>query len=237
PGVLPTVQLPAEAWPVASVGAEATATLPPPPATAKVTLAPTIGFPLPSWSRTLGATATAPATVAVWASPAAFVRVSVPTVGWTSNVAFPLTPPTRAMILAFPLPTAVTLPLASTAATDAWLLLHSIRRAAASSRLPDESRRTASKEVTEPVTAPDTSGGLTSIAATGRRASTPWMPNPFIGAATATPADVGPDPISSTHSPPPRRWIETRLPATASPASAEFTAIDRAAGTAKARAE
>jgi hypothetical protein len=64
PTTVPSVQLPTVAKPLASVVCVPPVTLPPPDATAKVTLTPDFGLPFASVMRTLGAVATADPAVA-----------------------------------------------------------------------------------------------------------------------------------------------------------------------------
>src|SRR5690606_2632884 len=70
PAVLPRVQLPTVAMPLAPVTWLSPVADPPPLATAKVTATPLTGFPDASLTSTLGAVGRAVATVAVWPSPA-----------------------------------------------------------------------------------------------------------------------------------------------------------------------
>jgi hypothetical protein len=65
PGVLPNVQLPTVAMPLAFVVALPPDTLPPPDATAKLTLTPFTGLPPASFTITLGGVATADPAFAV----------------------------------------------------------------------------------------------------------------------------------------------------------------------------
>jgi hypothetical protein len=69
PGVLPSVQLPTVAIPLPFVVALAPVTLPPPDATANVTLTPLTGLPPASFTITLGGVATAEPAFAVCPSP------------------------------------------------------------------------------------------------------------------------------------------------------------------------
>ena len=94
PVELPRVQLPIVATPPAPVVWLAPVTLPPPVVMEKTTLAPATGLPKPSCSRTLGATATADATVALCESPAIraiCVAAPVTPVALTLTAAVPAT--------------------------------------------------------------------------------------------------------------------------------------------------
>jgi len=70
PAVIPSVQLPSVAIPLAVVVWFGPVTLPPPDASANVTATPATGLPLASRTITAGGTATAVPVVAVWLSPA-----------------------------------------------------------------------------------------------------------------------------------------------------------------------
>ena len=65
PAVAPSVQLPTAAMPLPSVTALVAVALPPPDATANVTVTPLMGLPAASFTTTLGAVATAVPTVAL----------------------------------------------------------------------------------------------------------------------------------------------------------------------------
>ena len=86
PAVIPSVQLPTVAIPLALVIWFAPVMLPPPPASAKVTATPWTGLPLASFTITDGGTATAVPVVAVCWSPA-FTAIWVAAPAVTSTVA------------------------------------------------------------------------------------------------------------------------------------------------------
>jgi hypothetical protein len=93
-------------------------TVPPPLATAKVTLTPCTPFPSASLTLTDGAVATAVPASADWPSPS--FTVIVVAVCCTSMEAVPLTPSTVAVMVAVPLDTAVTVPEAFTVTTSSF---------------------------------------------------------------------------------------------------------------------
>jgi hypothetical protein len=76
PGVAPSVQLPTVATPEALEVAGEPATVPPPLATANVTLTPFTGFPLASLTVTAGAMTTAVPAAVLCPSPAVIVRLA-----------------------------------------------------------------------------------------------------------------------------------------------------------------
>ncbi len=97
PAVVPKVQLPTVAMPLALVAAEALVSEPPPLATAKVTFTPDTGLLLASLTMTLGAVATAVPATAVCALPAfRAICVAIPTI---SNAKRLLQAPARRALL------------------------------------------------------------------------------------------------------------------------------------------
>jgi len=86
PAVVPRIQLPTVATPLESVVAVAPVIVPPPDATANVTLTPLTGASVESVTITLGSMVTAVPAVTDWPSPACFTTcVASPATGATSN--------------------------------------------------------------------------------------------------------------------------------------------------------
>ena len=107
----------------ASTAACSGAALPPPSVTRNATVAPSIGCPLASSTRTVGRTGSTDPSRALWPSPSVFSSRAGTCCTHTSP--YPRATRASAAISAVPFPVAVTSPVASTVATEASLLVQS----------------------------------------------------------------------------------------------------------------